>query len=111
MASEIEAGNTVKGNMSGTEYNVVHVDGDALWCRSGSGVNIVMRIGQVTKVEPFFKVGEKYRVRGLDCCTYETVNIDALDGKLVAILRKKCRFGDLPYYVVRSSFNQYFEIK
>jgi len=115
--TEVKAGDVVESNVSGNKYIVVAVDGNRFWGRSqSSGISSIMMLDAVTKSEPFFVRGKKYRLDGLACCTYEVLEIEQeedKDGNLkpIAITKLTCTWSaDDVGYSVRRNFKKYEEI-
>ena len=115
--TEIKAGDVVESNISGSRYDVVHVDGYQFWGRSqSSGISSIMVLDAVTKSEPFFVRGKKYRLDGLACCTYEVLEIEQEEDKdgnprPIAITKMTCTWSaDDVGYRVRRDFRKYKEI-
>jgi len=115
--AEIKAGDVVESNISGNKYIVVAVDGNQFWGRSqSSGISSIMMLDAVTKSEPFFVRGKKYRLDGLACCTYEVLEIEQEEDKdgnprPIAITKMTCTWSaDDVGYRVRRDFRKYKEI-
>ena len=115
MASEITAGDTVIGSVTGKKYTVIAVDGNKSWVRNQvTGADTIASSHLLSKVEPFFEKGKKYKrnVGGTNCCTWEVKEVVEVDGKPAAIISYECkadRGGMGPTYDIKFNFSGYIE--